>query len=93
MGFLTFIFVVVVVFWFVGLIARAVLARWLRRRTDEYNRAIKEAQREARRAGRDEGTVRVETTREAVHKRVSRDVGDYVEFEEICEVTEETKQQ
>jgi cell division protein FtsI/penicillin-binding protein 2 len=94
MGFLTFIFVVVVVIWFMGLIARAVVVRWLRHRTDEYNRAAKEAQREAKRAarGRSEGEVRVEATNESFRKRVSNDVGDYVEFEEITEVHEEIQE-
>jgi flagellar biosynthesis/type III secretory pathway M-ring protein FliF/YscJ len=90
MKFLFFIVVVLVVIWFVGFIALSVLVRWLRRRTDEYNRAAKEAQRETKRAGRgrDEGSVRVEATRESFRKRVSNDVGDYVDFEEITEIYE-----
>jgi hypothetical protein len=92
MAFLTFIAVLLFVIWFVSLIARAVLARWLRKRTDEYNRAAKEAQREARRQarGRGMGEVRVEATREAFRKKVSNNVGDYVDFEEITETYEET---
>jgi hypothetical protein len=93
MGFLTFIFVLLVVIWFVGLVARGLLARWLRKRTDEYNRRAKEAQKEARRAARNgrEGEVTIEAQRTTFRKKVSRNVGDYVDFEEITEVTEETK--
>lgn len=92
---MTFIAVMLVVIWFVGLIARALLARWLRKRTDEYNRAAKQAQKEAKRQARArrEGEVRVEATREAFHKRVSNNVGDYVEFEEITETYKETGDQ
>jgi Na+-transporting methylmalonyl-CoA/oxaloacetate decarboxylase gamma subunit len=76
--------------WFVGLIIRSTFSRWLRRRTEEYNRAAKEAQREARSRGRREGEVRVEATRATVEKKVNRGVGEYVEFEEIT-IMEEDK--
>jgi Na+-transporting methylmalonyl-CoA/oxaloacetate decarboxylase gamma subunit len=93
MTFLMFILVLLFVIWFVGLVARSLLAGWMRRRTEEYNRAAKEAQKEARRQarGRGMGEIRVEATREAFQKKVSRNVGDYVEFEEITtETYEET---
>ncbi len=91
MGFLKFLFFALVAFWLVGLIFRASVNRWLRKRTEEYNRAAKQAQREAQRAarGKREGDVVIETTRTSSGKKVSRDVGDYVEFEEIT-VEEET---
>ncbi len=91
MGFLRFLLFALIAFWLVGLILRASVNRWLRKRTEEYNRAAKQAQREAQRQarGKREGDVVIESTRTTVEKKVSRDVGDYVEFEEITE-TEET---
>lgn len=89
MTFLYFIFFLVVIVWLLGLIFRATVNRWLRRRTNEYNQAAKEAEREAKRQarGKREGEVTIEATEAAFRKKVSQNVGDYVEFEEI-EVTE-----
>jgi nitrogen fixation protein FixH len=83
MAFLKFILILLAVVWFVGLVIRATFSRFLRKRTEEFNRMAREAQREAARKGRREGEVRVETTRAAAEKKVSRRVGEYVEFEEI----------
>ena len=85
---MTFLFFLFAGIWFVGLIIRAALGRWLRKRAEEYNRAAQRAQREARRSGRREGEVTVEATRAAAEKKVNRGVGEYVEFEEV-EISEE----
>lgn len=77
-----------------GLIGRASINRWLKKRTDEYNRAAKEAEKEAKRQsrGKREGDVTIEATQAAFTKKVSCNVGDYVEFEEVTEeVYEETE--
>lgn len=91
MGFLYFIFFLVIAIWLFGLIFRATVSRWLRRRTEEYERAVKQARREAERRGRREGEVRVEAGEASRSKRVSRSVGDYVEFEEVTVTNEEKK--
>jgi Na+-transporting methylmalonyl-CoA/oxaloacetate decarboxylase gamma subunit len=91
MGFLKFLFILFVVVWFVGLVVRATFSRWLRRRTEEYNRAASEAQRQARTRARREGDVTVEATRAETEKRVRGGVGEYVEFEEVT-VTEENSE-
>lgn len=85
MKFLTFLFFLLAGFWFVGLIFRTIFSSWLRKRTEEYRRAAKAAQKEAQRQarGRREGEVTVETTQTAAGKKVNRSVGEYVEFEEI----------
>jgi nitrogen fixation protein FixH len=83
MGFLKFLLIFLAIIWFVGLVIRATFSRFLRKRTEEFNRMAGEARREAARKGRREGEVSVEATRAAVEKRVSRGVGEYVEFEEI----------
>jgi small-conductance mechanosensitive channel len=77
--------VTLALFWFVGLILRAVIARWLRVKTEAFNRAAQAAQKEARRQARGhrEGQVTVENTRPAEAPRVARGVGEYVSFEEI----------
>jgi hypothetical protein len=71
--------------WFAGLIIRATFSRFLRKGAEAYNRAAKQAENEARRQsrGKREGEVTVEKTEGAVEKRVRRDVGDYVEYEEV----------
>ncbi len=85
MGFLKFLLIFLAVVWFVGLIVRATFSRFLRRQTEAYQRAAKEAQRQARTRGRREGEVTVEATRSQSDKKVNRGVGEYVEFEEIKE--------
>jgi len=91
MKFLTVLFFIFLGIWLFGLIARAVVAGWLRRRTEEFNRAAREAQDEARRRGRREGEIIIETTETTVEKKISRNVGDYVEFEEIKVTDRETE--
>ncbi len=83
MGFLKFLVILLAVVWFVGLIIRATFSRFLRKQTEAYQRATKEAQRQARTRGRREGDVTVEATRSHAEKKVNRGVGEYVEFEEI----------
>lgn len=86
MAFFKFLFITLAVVWFVGLIFRAVFARWLRKNVEAYNdaaaRAKKEAQRQAKEARRKEGQVTVEKMSSEVEKRVARGMGEYVEFEE-----------
>lgn len=81
-----FIFIVVV--WFVGLILRATFSRWLRLRTEEFDRAARRARKEANARGRREGDVIIEGTGVVGEKKVNRTVGEYVEFEEIENNTE-----
>lgn len=71
-----------------GLVLRVTVSRWLKKRSEEYNRAAEQARREARRQARgsSEGDVVIET-RQTTDRRVRRDVGDYVEFEEVTETT------
>ncbi len=83
MVFLKFLLIFLAVIWFVGLIIRATFSRFLRRQTEAYQHAAKEAQRQARSRGKREGDVTVEATQTAGSKKVSRNVGEYVEFEEI----------
>ena len=83
MTFLYFIFAILVVVWFMGLIVRASISRWFNKRTEEFNRAAREAQREAKRRNQREGDVTIESTGNAAPKRVSKNVGDYVDFEEV----------
>lgn len=93
MGFLYFLFFLVVGIWLFGLVFRATVNRWLRKRTEEYNRAANEARQEAKRRsrGKREGEVTIEAGEAAMRKKVSRSVGDYVEFEEVDEKYEEKK--
>lgn len=93
---LTVIFFVLLAIWFTGLIIRAAAARWLSNRAEEYNRAARQAQKEAQKRARTgrEGEVTIEATEATLAKKVSRGVGEYIEFEEvtITEENTETKQ-
>ncbi|MDR2912222.1 MAG: DUF4834 family protein [Alistipes sp.] len=90
MVFIKFLFIFLAIIWFIGLILRATFNRFLRKNVEAYNRAAKEAQKQAQRQARKqrEGSVTVEAPRAAVEKKVSRGVGEYVEFEEV-EVVED----
>jgi flagellar biosynthesis/type III secretory pathway M-ring protein FliF/YscJ len=81
--FLTVLAFIIFGFYFAGLVIRAVFSRWLRRKTEEFNRAAQAAQKEAARRGRREGEVIVENTRPEAAKKVAGGVGEYVDFEEI----------
>lgn len=83
MKFLTVLFFIFLGIWLFGLFTRALVAGWLRRRTEELNRVARRAQDEARRRSHHEGEITIETTETTIEKKVSRNVGDYVEFEEI----------
>jgi Na+-transporting methylmalonyl-CoA/oxaloacetate decarboxylase gamma subunit len=85
MRFLTFLAFFLVGIWFVGLVIRSTFSRILRKNAEAYNRAAQAAQKEAQRQarGRREGDVTVEATRGGTEKKVSGNVGEYVEFEEI----------
>jgi Na+-transporting methylmalonyl-CoA/oxaloacetate decarboxylase gamma subunit len=87
--FWTFLIILLAVVWFVGLIIRATFSRFLRKQTEAYQRAAKEAQRQARARSRREGEVTVEATSSQSGKKVRRGVGEYVEFEEITVTDEE----
>jgi type II secretory pathway pseudopilin PulG len=83
MKFLTFLFFLFAGLWLAGLVGRALLGRWLRRKAEQFNAAAQQAQKEARSRGRREGEVTVETVSSAAEKKVNRSVGEYVEFEEV----------
>jgi hypothetical protein len=83
MKFLTVVAFIFFGLWFAGLVIRATFSRWLRRKTEEFNRAAQAAQKEAARRGRREGEITVENTRPEVAKKVAGGVGEYVDFEEI----------
>lgn len=78
--------IIILVIWCAGWIIRLLFRRWLGRKVEEFNRAAGEAQKEARRQARGnrEGDVTVDGGDSANGaQKVNRDVGEYVEFEEI----------
>lgn len=84
MVFFKFLFIFLVVVWFMGLILRATFSRLLRKSAENYNKAAAEAQRRARDARKREGEITVESSAGG-DKKIKREVGEYVEFEEIKE--------
>lgn len=94
-------FIVVLSFWLFGLIIRWLLRRWIAKKQREFSErfgggqfggtgsASRSGTGSARRNNNNkEGEISVHQTA-PVEKKVSKAVGDYVEFEEI-EITEET---
>jgi hypothetical protein len=82
---------IILVIWAVGWLLRLLFRRWLTSKVNEFNRAAGQAQREARRQARGsrEGDVTVEGDPTGVAQKVKKDVGEYVEFEEIVADEEE----
>ena len=90
MNFWTFILVTILIFWLLGIVGRTAFGIWLHRRQRRFAGEFGGAQqgRNARRAAeRREGYVSIRKTA-FEEKTVNKNVGDYVEFEEI-ETTEE----
>ena len=79
---LSFIFFLIVGFYLAGLLGRLLLRRWIIRKQKEFEQG-------GNPKPKPEGKVTVEQTR-MTQKRVSGDVGDYVEYEEI-KVSRETE--
>ena len=93
-GILSFILFLIIGFYVAGLIGRVLLRRWIMRKQKEFeqggnpfvraytwssgNQTRNDSQRKP------EGKVTVEQTR-VTEKRVSGEVGDYVDYEEIKE--------
>lgn len=92
-SFITFIFVSIFVIWLLGLVGRWLLRYWLQKKqrqfAEQFGGAQQQQTRGNRRQNRREGEVSVQQT-VRVEKKVNKEVGDYVEFEEV-EITEETK--
>lgn len=80
MVFLKFIFITLVIFWFAGLVLRAVFARFLRRQAEQYDAAVRGAKRRSN--SKKEGEISVERRTEP-QRRVREKVGEYVDFEEV----------
>ena len=88
---LSFIFFLIVGFYLAGLLGRLLLRRWIIRKQKEFEQGGNPFFRTYTWGGgghsrnakpKPEGKVTVEQTR-MTQKRVSGDVGDYVEYEEI----------
>ncbi len=98
MGFLSFIFITIMVFYLLGWVGKILLRWWLVRKQREFADQFGQDQGSAyagdrRQDGADdarkkEGEVRVEQA-QATSKKVNRNVGDYVEYEEVQDAEQE----
>lgn len=94
--FLTFIFITILVIWVLGQLGRIFVRRWLAKKQREFAQQFGGPQpggqprNQSRRQSKKEGEVVVQQTAH-LEKKVSKSVGDYVEFEEV-EITEQTEQ-
>ncbi len=85
MKFLTFLFFLVLSFYLIGFLLRLAFRWWIVRKSREFEGYAKKMERERSKAGKREGEVIVEQV--VAKKRVRRDVGDYVEYEELKDDT------
>lgn len=91
---LTIILVAVGIFYLLGFIGRMVLRYWVRRKQREFSEQFggspfgqaggfgQQSSRQRQQKKKPEGEVSVQQTRK-VEKRVSKDVGDYVDYEDV----------
>lgn len=103
-GFLTFILLSVLIFYLLGMVGRWALLHWVRKKQREfengngstYSRTYSWGSARARdresggRSARPEGEVSIQQTH-ASEKKVNKNIGDYVEYEEV-DATERTEQ-
>ena len=89
-GILSFILFLIIGFYVAGLIGRVLLRRWIMRKQKEFEQGGNPFFRSSGSQTRNdsqpkpEGKITVEQTR-VTEKRVSGEVGDYVDYEEIKE--------
>lgn len=90
MGFLSVIFIIVLGFYVLGILGRLWLRWWILRKQKEFAEgsaggfySYGSRSHQKKRSGGREGDVTVEKMPGAGSKRVSGNVGDYVEFEEV----------
>ena len=90
---LTILFFIVVGIYLMGLVGRLALGYWLRKKQREfaesgqargYSRNYTWGGRKASRS-RAEGDVTVQQTQASPRKKINKNVGDYVDYEEIKE--------
>ena len=85
MKFLATLFFIILIFYLISLIGRAMLRVWVVRNAREFSNGSRQSGRTERKR---EGKVTIETARYQNEKRIRSDVGDYVEYEEIIEEKE-----
>lgn len=93
---LSFIVVTILVFYLIGVLGRALLGYWIRKKQKEFAQGggnpffqWRTSGAPRPKAGRPEGEITVEQTRVS-QRKVKGGVGDYVEYEEVTESSEQT---
>lgn len=93
-GVISFILFLIIGFYLAGLIGRLLLRRWIIRRQKEFEQnggnpffrtytwGAGAHQQQSRQR---EGDVTVQQTAQSAEKKISREVGDYVDYEEVKE--------
>lgn len=80
-GFLTFVFVVVILIWLMARFFPLILAWWVKRRIEKMNDGMRDFSRERQRNSHKEGDVIVDVEKKD-KKIVDDSVGEYVDYEE-----------
>ena len=81
---LTILFFIVVGIYLMGLVGRLALGYWIRKKQRGFSRTYTWGGRKASRS-RAEGDVTVQQTQASPRKKINKNVGDYVDYEEIKE--------
>lgn len=79
MKFLTVVFCIVLFFYLLSLVGRAMLRVWVFKKTRQFQRQDTTSRRRTKR----EGDVTIQTGEYERSKRIRSDAGDYVDYEEI----------
>ncbi len=80
-GFLTFVFVVIILVWLMARFFPLILAWWVKRRIEKMNDGMRDFSRERQRNSHKEGDVIVDVEKKD-KKIVDDSVGEYVDYEE-----------
>ena len=77
-----FIFFIIFIFWILGKLASYLMRLWIMDKSNEYRRQDALKRKREQQAKRRPGDVRVEN-RQGGAKGIDKNVGDYVDYEEI----------
>ena len=81
---LKFFLVLIIVFWILGKLASYLMRLWIMDKSNEYRRQDALKKKRAQQASRRPGDVRVENRQDGA-RGIGKNVGDYVDYEEIKE--------
>ncbi len=80
-----FILSVLIIFWLIGIIAKFLFRRWIRKKQQQFENTFNYQKQEHQNFNRQDGDVTIKGAPTQYAKRINDNVGEYVDFEEIKE--------